>query len=73
MGNTLTEDWARPLGTVFTNHSVSGKSRNHPSNIRGKLIELEAKKARTYPLCDLIRTDITLSKVIAKVQHDHFR
>jgi hypothetical protein len=73
VSNTLTEDWARLLGTVFTNHSVSGKSRSHPSDIRGKLVELEAKKARTYPLRDLVKTDLTLGKVIAKVQHDHFR
>lgn len=63
-GASLTEDFAMLLGSSFGNHAVSGKSRTHKDDIRQKLIELEAKKARRYPTSDLISTRKTLVQAI---------
>jgi Prokaryotic E2 family D len=67
-GNDLAEDWRLLLGTVFTNHSVNGKSHTHPLDIRQKLAELEQRKARVYPMRDLVKLDLTLAEVLERVQ-----
>jgi hypothetical protein len=63
-GASLAEDWDQLLGSSFGNHAVSGKSRSHKDDIRQKLLELEAKKARRYPTSDLISARKTLSQAI---------
>ncbi len=63
-GALLAEDWDILLGSSFGDHAVSGKSRSHKDDIRQKLIELEAKKARRYPTADLIPARKTLAQVI---------
>ena len=63
-GASLAEDWQQLLGSSFGTHAVSGKSRSHKDDIRQKLIELEAKKARRYPTSDLISAKKTLAQAI---------
>jgi len=65
-GNTLTEDWALLLGSVFTNHNVSGKSKRFGSDIRQHFIELEKHRARKYPVSDLIPAKTTLGQWLGK-------
>ena len=62
--STLTEDWQRLLGTRFGDHSVSGKSKRFPRDIRQLFIDLEQRKARVYPKSDLIATQKTLAQVL---------
>jgi len=45
-GASLAADWDQLLGSSFGDHAVSGKSKSHRDDIRQKLIELEAKRAR---------------------------
>ena len=68
---TLDEDWRLFLGSVFTNHSVGGKSKTHPADIRQKLIALDRSQARTYPVRDLIPLKMTLNDVLEKVRHEY--
>ena len=63
-GASLAEDWQQLLGSSFGNHAVGGKSRSHKDDIRQKLSELEAKKARRYPTSDLIPARKTLAQAI---------
>lgn len=63
-GASLTEDWQQLLGSSFGSHAVSGKSRSHQDDIRQKFIALEAKKARRYPISDLIPARKTLMQAI---------
>jgi hypothetical protein len=63
-GASLAEDWDQLLGSSFGNHAVSGKSRSHKDDIRQKLIEIEAKKAKRYPTSDLISARKTLAQAI---------
>jgi hypothetical protein len=69
-GTDLTEDLKLFLGSTFTAHSVSGKSRSEPHDIRRKLAELEGRKARVYPKRDLVSTRSTLTEALA---HFHER
>jgi len=64
-GTSLAEDWSQLLGSSFGDHACSGKSKSHPRDIRQKLIELEAKKAKRYPTSDLIPAKKTLAEVLA--------
>lgn len=63
-GASLTEDWDQLLGSSFGNHAISGKSRTYKDDIRQKLIDLEAKKAKRYPTTDLISARKTLAQAI---------
>ncbi len=67
VGSNLTEDWQQFLGSLFTNHSVSGKSKRFPNDVREQLLSLERRKARVYPKRDLIKLDFKLSDVLRKV------
>ncbi|SRR5581483_1797094 len=64
--NDLAEDWRMFLGSTFTAHSVSGKSKSEPGDIRKKLTELDARKARTYPKRDLVPFKGTLADLLEK-------
>lgn len=60
--NRLDEDWKLLLGSTFTNHSVGGKSKRHHDDIRQQFIALEKRKARKYPVSDLIPVKLTLGQ-----------
>lgn len=65
LANTsLAEDWSMLLGSPFGDHACNGKSRSHSSDIRQKLIELEAKGAKRYPTTDLIPAKKTLAQAL---------
>jgi hypothetical protein len=66
-GSSLAEDWQQFLGSLFTNHSVAGKSKRHPNDIREQLLNLEARKARAYPRRDLVKLDFKLCEILGKV------
>lgn len=63
-GASLAEDWTMLLGSSFGDHACSGKSKSHKSDIRQKLIQLEAKKAKRYPVSDLVSARKTLTHLI---------
>jgi hypothetical protein len=65
-GNTLAEDWALLIGSVFTSHSVSGKSKKYSADIRQHFIDLEKRKAHKYPVSDLIPAKLTLGQWLGK-------
>ena len=65
-GSSLAEDWQQFLGSLFTNHSVSGKSKRYPGDVREHLLNLESRKARVYPKRDLIKLDFKLSDILRK-------
>jgi PRTRC genetic system protein B len=62
--NDLREDWRLFLGSMFTAHSVSGKSKSHPQDIRQKLLALEQRKTRVYPKRDLVPCRLTFSEAL---------
>jgi hypothetical protein len=52
--HSMREDWRSLLGSPFGNHTVGGKSRSKPKDIREMLIQLDKRHARKYPSKDLI-------------------
>ena len=65
-GYALTEDWRLLLGSVFTSHSVSGKSKQFNDDIRQQFVDLDKRKARKYPLGDLVAARTTLGQWLGK-------
>ena len=63
-GTSLAEDWDQLLGSPFGNHATSGKSKSNRADIRQKLIELEAARAKRYPTADLVDAKKTLAEVL---------
>ncbi len=61
---TIEEAWSIFLASPFTNHSVNGKSRKYPNDVRQLLFELIKRKRRTYPLDDLVNLNRTMDMVI---------
>ena len=61
---SLADDWAKLLGSPFGDHAVTDKSKRQPHDIRKRLIDLEAQKARRYPTGDLIPVKKTLEQVL---------
>lgn len=57
--NSLANAWNAFLGTPFTNHNVTGKSRRkkYANDIRALLIDLDKRKAKRYPVSDLVKID----------------
>jgi len=62
----LAEDWALFFGSTFTPHSVHGKSKSEPNDIRRKLAGLDAAKAKRYPLFDLVLCNAKLGDILNK-------
>jgi hypothetical protein len=62
---SLATDWQQLLGTPFGDHGCVGKSKSHHSDIRQKLIALEAQGAKRYPTSDLIPAKKKLAEVLA--------
>lgn len=65
--NRLDEDWKLLLGSVFTNHSVGGKSKLYRDDIRKQFVALEKRKARKYPVSDLIAAKVTFGQWLEKL------
>jgi hypothetical protein len=63
-GSSLAEDWQHLLGTRFGDHSVSGKSKQFPNDIRKAFIDMEKRNARVYRKSDLISAKKTLAQVL---------
>lgn len=63
-GSSLAEDLQCLLGTRFGDHSVSGKSKQFPRDIREVFIDMEKRKARVYCKSDLIPVKKTLAHVL---------
>lgn len=57
---TLAKDWNYLLGTRFSDHGVNGKSKTNRDDIRKKLIALEKRGVKRYPLSDLIEAGLKL-------------
>ena len=60
----LAEDWTMLLGSSFGDHAVGGKSKRESRDIRKRLIDLEAQKAKVYPKGDLIPVKKMLAQVL---------
>lgn len=65
--NNLQPDWDAFLGSRFGNHSVGGKCVKHPSDIRKLLMELHEKKARKYPMRELISLEKSFGTLLSEV------
>jgi PRTRC genetic system protein B len=61
---TIEEAWRIFLASLFTNHSVNGKSRKHPDDVRKQLLRLAETKRRRYPSDDLVSLNRTANMVI---------
>lgn len=57
---SLEADWTMLLGSGFGNHGGLSLSKKHKSDVRKLLIELDAKKAKRYPLSDLVEHRLSL-------------
>jgi PRTRC genetic system protein B len=63
-GKGIGEAWRIFLASPFTNHSVNGKSRKHPDDVRKQLTQLAEHRRRRYPLDDLVSLNRTANMVI---------
>jgi PRTRC genetic system protein B len=61
---TIMEAWRLFLASPFSNHSVNGKSRKHPDDVRKELTELAEKHRRRYPIADLVSCNRTANTAI---------
>jgi hypothetical protein len=64
---TIPEAWRLFLASPFTNHSVNGKSREYPDDIRKQLMRLAEHHRRRYPLDDLVSLNRTANTVIEEM------
>ena len=65
--NSLANAWAAFLGSAFNNHGIEGKSKRkkYKQDIRALLIDLDKRKAKKYPISDLVEMRITLEDAVA--------
>jgi len=68
---TIEEAWRIFVTSPFTNHSVNGKSRQYPNDVRRQLIRLAEKRRRAYPLADLVSLNRTANMVIDWMVNSH--
>jgi len=61
---TIEEAWRIFLASPFTNHSVNGKSRKYPNDVREQLMRLVNGRHRRYPIEDLVSLNRTANTVI---------
>jgi PRTRC genetic system protein B len=61
---TIEEAWRIFLASPFTNHSVNGKSRKFPADVRKPLIRLTVQRRRRYPIEDLVSLNRTANLMI---------
>lgn len=62
--NSIGEAWRIFLTSPFTNHSVNGKSKKFPDDVRKQLLRLADRRRRCYPLDDLVSLNRTANMVI---------
>lgn len=65
----LSADWAALFGTPFGSHSVGGKCKSHPDDVRKLYLDLEQRRARRFPAKELIPARRTLGDLMG-VPHD---
>jgi PRTRC genetic system protein B len=61
---TIEEAWRIFLASPFTNHSVNGKSRKYPDDVRKQLMRLAERRNCRYPIDDLVSLNRTANMVI---------
>ena len=61
---SIEEAWRIFLASPFTNHSVNGKSRKYPDDVRQLLMRLADRRNRRYPIEDLVCLNRTANMVI---------
>jgi PRTRC genetic system protein B len=61
---TIGEAWRLFLASPFTGHSVNGKSRKYPDDIREQLTRLAKHPHRRYPLADLVSCHRTVGAAL---------
>jgi PRTRC genetic system protein B len=61
---SIEEAWRIFLASPFTNHSVNGKSRKYPDDVRKQLMQLAEHRRRRYPIDDLVSLNRTANMVI---------
>lgn len=61
---SLDADWASLLGSPFGDHTVGGKSRRYPKDVRKCLIRLEREGRSCYPITDLVPCKLTLGRAL---------
>ncbi len=61
---TIGEAWNLFLTSPFSNHSVNGKSKAFPEDVRKQLESMAQANRRHYPLRDLVRLRETASQMI---------
>lgn len=66
-GKTILKAWTLFWESQFSNELTSDKSRRHNDNVLLHLADLHDQQARTYPVEDLVRADITLSTIIQQL------
>lgn len=69
-GIDLTEDWRYFLGSPFGGHGVERRSKAHQSDIRKLWTELEANRAKEWPLEDLVPVKLTLGSALKRFGGD---
>jgi len=65
-GEGIERAWSLFMKSTFTDHSVKGKSRKHPDDIRLSLQELAQARARKYPAKDLIKLELTAETIMTR-------
>jgi PRTRC genetic system protein B len=60
----IEETWRIFLASPFTNHSVNGKSRKYPDDVRKQLMRLAERNNRRYPMDDLVSLNRTANMAI---------
>lgn len=68
--NSLEEDWRLLLGSRFNSHSVDGKSLKFKQDIRKMYADLEKRKAKVYPVKDLVKYVATFEQVLKEMRRD---
>lgn len=58
----MNEDWIQFLGSAFNSHSVNSKSIRFDDDIRDLLKHLDKKKAKKYPMKDLVSVKTNIRK-----------
>ena len=63
-GKAIGEAWRIFLASPFTEHSVNGKSRGFPDDVRKQLVQLAEHRRRRYPIEDLASLNRTANMMV---------
>lgn len=64
----LDEDFKLLLGSRFGSHTVGGVSKSHPEDVRLQHAALERRKARRYPMNDLVEAKVTFGDLLDRLR-----